>query len=93
MGTPKDFEWDEPKAESNLAKHGVDFRAAVLVFSDRHHMESIDDRHDYGERRYNATGMAAGVLTTVTYTMRDAVCRIISARPASRKERKLYEQD
>jgi uncharacterized protein len=54
----------------------------------------VDERFDYGEERRNATGLVEGVYVTVTYTMRgEETARIISAHPASRKERKHYGQD
>ncbi len=87
---PEEFEWDEEKAEANLAKHGVPFEAAAAVFADEKRSVIIDDRLDYGEERWNVIGLVDGILLTVTCTMRGHVCRIISARRASRKERETY---
>lgn len=54
----------------------------------------VDERFDYGEERRNATGLVEGLYVTVTYTMRGwETARIISAHPASRKERKHYGQN
>lgn len=84
------FEWDEAKAAANLAKHGVSFDRATLVFADPARLAVIDARH-LTERRENTTGLVAGVvLLTVTHTDRAGVTRLISARPASRAERKNY---
>jgi len=69
------------------AASGFDF--AALVFASGV-VEWPDDRHDYGEARFRAVGMADAILLHVVYTDRGAVRRIISARPASRKERMLW---
>jgi uncharacterized DUF497 family protein len=85
------FEWDAQKAESNFAKHGVKFAEAVQVFDDPFRVEENDSRHDYGETRTNTIGAAnAMLLASVTHTDRNGITRLISARPASRKERKKY---
>ncbi len=84
------FEWDADKAASNLAKHGVSFPEAILVFDDPQRLTVVDTRHT-AEIRKNTTGFIADVLVvTVTHTDRTGVTRIISARPASRQERKRY---
>jgi uncharacterized DUF497 family protein len=64
------------------------------VFRDESRIDWVDERFDYGEERRNATGMVDGLRLTVTYTMRDEeTARIISVRPASRRERKRYVQN
>ena len=60
------FEWSDAKARANLAEHKVSFEVARLVFDDPRSLEEIDDRFDYGEDRFNITGMAGGRLLTVT---------------------------
>ena len=70
-----EFELDAPKARSNLAKHGVSFEGACLVFDDAFALERVDITSDTGETRYIITGMANGVLLTVVYTERDASTR------------------
>lgn len=86
------YEWDEAKNAINIEKHGVDFETAALIF-DGPVLTFEDIRHDYGEQRLNSIGSAAGiVLLTVTHTDRQGTIRIISARPASRRERKRYEE-
>ncbi len=83
------FEWDEEKAAANLKKHGIDFRDAALVFNDPYRIELYDAAHSFEEDRYNTIGMVEDVLFVV-YTERDVNIRIISARIATRQERRLY---
>lgn len=98
METPHTFEWDEHKASLNQAKHGIPFDVAVYVFLDEERLDIEDTRYSYGEERRNVIGLIEGTLIgivdgitiTVTYTMREETARIISARPASKKERLLY---
>lgn len=83
------FEWDEEKAAANLKKHGVDFFQAARVFDDGNRIEYYDTAHSDEEDRYNTIGMADGILFVV-YTERRETIRIISARHANRRERRLY---
>jgi uncharacterized DUF497 family protein len=84
------FEWDADKAAMNLVKHGISFTEAALVFADPRRLTITDSRHT-SEHRENTIGLIAGLLiVTVTHTDRAGVTRIISARTASRQERKLY---
>ncbi len=90
---PQDeFEWGADKARRNLAKHGVSFQAARLVFDDVFALDRLDDAGGGGEVRYIVTAMANGVLLTVVYTERGARIRIISARKATRHEQREYYQ-
>lgn len=89
------FEWDETKNRTNQRKHGVSFETASDVFADPLHL-SIQDRIEGGESRWQTMGMVgAVVLLIVAHTHRDdgneEVIRIISARKATRKERRAYE--
>jgi uncharacterized DUF497 family protein len=84
-----EFEWDPGKAASNLAKHGVDFPTATKVFDDPNIRLGFDPR-PRGETRYQAIGSVSRVVLFVSYTMRGEVCRIISARRASRRERQSH---
>ena len=84
-----EFEWDDRKRLANLAKHGVDFIDTYEIF-DGVVLSFPDVRKDYGEPRYLAIGQAAGRVLQAVYTMRAEVVRLISARPANRKEKKLY---
>ncbi len=83
-----EYEWDPAKADSNLAKHGVDFPAAIEALEDPRLLVIVDTQ--YGEPRGRAIGLVNGIHLSVAYTMRGEVCRIISARRASRRERKQY---
>ena len=83
------FEWDERKRAANLAKHGVDFELAKLIF-EAPTLEGPDDRRNYGERRFGAFGMAKGIVLFVVYTWRGGRRRLISARKAGKDEQKIY---
>jgi hypothetical protein len=85
-----EFEWDQAKAQSNLAKHGVSFEAARLVFDDVFALERLDFNGERSEARYVTTGMAKDVVLTVVYTERGDRIRIISARKATRHEQEEY---
>ena len=97
--TDYEFEWDDAKAQSNLAKHGVDFMDAMSVFLDRLAMTRFDDEHSDDENRWVSVGRAAnGQLLLVVHTFsatgpNTALVRLISARPATRRERAQYEQE
>ena len=85
------FEWDVEKAEENFVKHGIDFEHAIRIF-DGPTVEGEDSRRDYGETRMWAIGALGPRLVTLIYTTRGDVCRIISARRASRHEQKTYRE-
>jgi uncharacterized protein len=90
---PLAFEWDLRKARSNLAKHGVAFEEASTIFGDSLSLTIPDPEHSRTERRYATMGRAFnGKLLVVVHTDRDDNIRIISARRASRRERKFYEE-
>lgn len=82
-------EWDSVKNEINKQKHGISFEAAALVFADEHYLELYDDEHSVSEDRYIAIGIVEDVLFVV-YTMRDENVRMISARLATKLERRFY---
>jgi len=83
--------FDPAKAASNLKKHGVSFADAEGVLSDPLAI-TIEDPDAAGERRYIAIELGgAGELLVVVYTERNDDYRLISARPATKKERKQYE--
>jgi uncharacterized DUF497 family protein len=89
------FEWDPRKAATNVAKHGISFEDAQAVFGDDQALDGPDPRHSAAERRRLRIGRAAsGRVSIVAYTIRrrgdEEVVRIISARAASRKERRAY---
>jgi hypothetical protein len=86
-----DFEWDTAKERANRKKQGVDFRTAAKVFLDPHVIE-FDDFGTADELRFNAIGLVDGRMLFVTYTMRGAVVRIISARGAEPHEKRKYHE-
>jgi hypothetical protein len=86
-----EFEWDENKARSNIEKHGVTFEEAAEVFFDPFYQTG--DATANNEQRDLIIGYSlAQRLLLVVYVERGRRTRIISARPATRAERKLYEQ-
>lgn len=82
-------EWDMDKNEINKKKHGISFEAAALVFADEYYLELYDDEHSMDEDRYIAIGLVEDILFVV-HTMRNESVRIISARLATKQERKFY---
>lgn len=87
------FEWDPKKAATNLRKHGVPFDEAATVFQDDLSLTGGDPDHSVGEERFVTFGVSsAGRLLVVSHTERGNRTRIISARPVTRAERKLYEE-
>ncbi len=87
-----EFEWDADKSASNLKKHGVTFAEAMTVFGDPLEIVILDPDHSEEEPRFISMGLSAGGrLIVVAYTERLARTRIISAREATRGERKQYE--
>lgn len=86
------FEWDIQKEQKNIAKHGLDFSTAILVFGDENRLEFYDVEHSDTEDRYITIGAIDGVVTIVyvAYTERNRTIRIISARGATRREKEVY---
>ena len=90
---PLSFEWDENKARSNLAKHDVSFEEASTVFGDPLSLTIPDPAHSRAEDRSVVIGNShQRKLLVVAHTERGDNIRIISARRASRRERKNYEE-
>jgi uncharacterized DUF497 family protein len=88
-----DFEWDADKAARNLSKHGVAFAEAATVFGDALALTFYDPDHSEDEDRYLTFGYSIeGRLLVVSHTDRGNRNRIISARVAMRRERKIYEE-
>lgn len=88
------FEWDEEKANRNLKKHGIHFEVAAHVFADPNHL-TYQDRYENGEYRWQTIGTVAGeqiLLVAHVYRYREDVeiIRLISARKATKTERKQY---
>ena len=85
------YEWDAAKNEANIVKHRLDFTDAFRVFL-APFSTVLDDRYDYGEDRWVATGMLGELFVTVVYTEPDEQTRrIISMRKATPYERTDYE--
>jgi uncharacterized DUF497 family protein len=86
-----EFEWDKNKADNNLEKHGVTFEEAAEVFFDPFYQ--VGDATSNHEQRDFIIGYSLSIrLLLVVYVERSERTRIISARPTTRTERKLYEQ-
>ena len=95
------FEWDEAKNLSNQRKHGISFEVAVRAFFDPLAV-SVKERIKDGEQRWQTFGLVDGfLLLLVAHTVREVneagsqteSMRIISARPATRKEKQRYEAE
>ena len=88
------FEWDDAKAKANIKKHGVSFEEAATVFRDPLYLVFSDPDHSVKESRFLVFGESSeGRLLVVSYTQRSKSVRLISAREATRRERKHYEED
>jgi len=86
------FEWDPRKAWANRRKHGVGFAEAVTVFGDPLSMTIADPLHSTGENRFIIAGCSeARRIVVVAHSERGDRIRIFSARPATRRERRDYE--
>ena len=85
------FEWDNEKNTINKQKHRIGFEEAILVFDDPFHIELYDTTHSDKEDRFVAIGTVLNILiVVVVYTERNGKVRIISAGPATSKEKELY---
>ncbi len=89
------FQWDDSKNQTNVIKHGIDFLQASTVFKDTSAIVMEDTRHDYGEDRYQIIGTTDPLgIVFVVFTERDGdIIRIISARKANKREKRLYQQN
>ncbi len=85
------FEWDDAKARANVAKLGIDFAIARHIF-DGPVLTRPDTRRNYGEARHVSVGRVGPAVIVVAHTTRGDLRRLISARPASRKERRSYDE-
>ena len=84
-------EWDAEKNRKNVAKHGLHFKDAELVFAGPC-VTFEDDRFDYGEERLITLGLLAGRLVVIAHSPRDEETRIISMRKANRREQEIYQK-
>ena len=88
------FEWDGNKAKTNVLKHHVSFEEATTVFSDHRSLTIDSPLRVVHEKRFVTTGISTKMrILVVVHTERGDKIRIISARPASRKERKQYNYE
>ena len=90
------FEWDEAKNQRNLLKHDVRFETATLAFDDPCALTQRDESTDEEERWITLGSVSPGTVLFVVHTWRERskeeIIRIISARPATPRERKRYEE-
>jgi uncharacterized DUF497 family protein len=87
------FDWEPGKAAENLAKHGVSFEEAATVFRDVLSATGADPDHSFDEDRFVTFGISTGGrLLAISHIDHDDTIRIISARPSTPKERKIYEE-
>ena len=86
------FDWDEAKNCSNLAKHGPSFADAEQVLTGPC-VTFVDDRFDYGMERLITLGLLVGRVVVIAHVLRgDDTTRIISMRKANRREQKIYQK-
>jgi uncharacterized protein len=94
-----DFEWDTAKALANFTKHGVTFEQAATVLLDPFALTVYDEAHSQSEERWFTIGYeASGALLVVVHTFQHlnpatATVRVISAREATKRERRAYEDE
>ncbi len=92
------FEWDPTKVKQNIRKHKVSFQRAATIFRDPHAISIFDDEHSREEDRWITIGLdSEGILLVVSHTFcsidaSSCNIRIISARKATKKETKPYEE-
>lgn len=88
------FEWNTEKAKANLKNHKVSFDEAETLFNDPLFVIFADPDHSFEENRFIIMGESnQNRLLVVSYTERPPKTRLISAREATRPERKKYEED
>jgi len=87
------FEWDSKKALSNRRRHGITFEEASTIFGDPLSSTIHEPAHSIGEDRFISVGTSVNdKLIVVVHADRDDIIRIISARKATKNERRQYEQ-
>jgi len=91
------FEWDKNKEKINIQKHGVTFEQTSFVFADQFALNKFDDEHSEDEDRWILLGKSLNeTLLLVIHTFRDSdgieFVGIISARKATKKEKKVYQK-
>lgn len=87
------FDWDPKKARSNLRKHRVSFEEAATALRDPMSATGLDPDHSVSEERFVTFGVSErGRLLVVAHAEKDDIIRIISAREASKGEKRIYEE-
>ncbi len=84
-----EFEWNEEKRLANITKHGFDFVGIETVFEGET-VTILDNRFDYGEKRFVTFGLFDGRVAAITHTETDELIRIINVRKATTNEEKEY---
>jgi len=88
------FEWDNEKAINNVKKHGVTFDEAKSVFYDTFALISLDVEHSITEERFSIIGYSkSNRILFISYSEKNEVIRIISARKTTKNERLFYEKN
>jgi uncharacterized DUF497 family protein len=88
-----EFEWNSKKAAANVRKHRVSFQEAATIFADPLAVTYVDPEHSVGEERYLTFGLSKeSRLLVVCHVERESRVRIVSAREATKHERKIYEE-
>jgi uncharacterized DUF497 family protein len=85
------FDFDPTKEKLNIEKHKISLLFGAEAFYDKDRLDFEDDRNDYGEERRICVAKCEVGCISVCYCIRKDAIRLISVRPASRKERKKYE--
>jgi uncharacterized DUF497 family protein len=88
---PMEFDWDPAKNAANVRKHGISFEEASAVFDDPVRTGWVCSDPDEAEERFMAIGRVGWRILSVVYTERGNLLRLISARKASRRERREYD--
>lgn len=88
------FEWNKDKSKQNLKKHGISFDLSITVFDDPFALVAPDEKHsNANEKREWIIGESDKGILVVVFTIRsNNVYRIISARKANTREKKIYEE-
>jgi len=87
------FIWNRLKAEANLKKHRIAFEKATELFDDPFFIEEYDEENSENEDRYNIVGFVEGKYITVSFTLRDNLTRVFSAREADAEEEGAYDEN
>ena len=86
------IQYDEGKNQKNIRKHGLSFETASIAFDDPSAVVIYDYTHSDSEDRYNLLGAVGSHILFIVYTARGETIRMISARPATRREKETYYQ-